>query len=81
MDRQRRDRAIRRLRRLRAAVRHDVPAAKQLRTEVWYASSTMTWPPASRSQPELRSEIVGRILPDGEEDLVTVERQAALEVE
>ena len=57
------------------------PAAKQLRTDVWYASSTMMWPPLVALAAELRAEVVGGILADGEEDLVGVELHAVLEVE
>ena len=39
----------------------------------------MTWPSSSRSQPSCDAEIVGRILADGEEDLVGVELHPVVE--
>jgi hypothetical protein len=64
---------------LRAGTRS--PAAKTLRTVVWYASSTVTWPSASRSQPSCAARSSAGVLPDRVVDLLAAERGAVGEAQ
>jgi hypothetical protein len=81
VDRQRRDGAVGRGRDAELWAGHDVAGREDVAHRGVVGVVDLDVPVLVAHAPELRAEVVGRVLPDGVEDLLAPERRAVLELQ